>query len=96
MEVKTVRIGKWDIPTKMVEDYVKARIMGDSYLMGKGEVPSGTQYERGQRWQLCVMQQIKIHGEICGALGIPYSEEYTDEFYRVFMDYVNKQVKLKG
>jgi hypothetical protein len=90
------KIGKWEIPTKLFDDYIRFSIMADSYLMRTLETPSNTDYERRMRWSMCVSQLIKIHREICESLKIEYSEEPEDEFYSMFHREIEKQKRLKG
>ena len=95
-EKTTVTIGKYEVPKNLFDDYVRFKIMADSYLDGTGENPSHTDYERFMRWNLCTQQIIKIHREICQAIGVEYSEDYHDEFYTDFHKEMEKQTKLKG
>lgn len=93
---ETVKIGKWEIPKKLFYDYVKFKIIADSYLSSTSENPSHTDYERFMRWNLCVQHIMEIHREICTLLNIVYSEDYRDEFYTAFHNEIEKQTKLKG
>lgn len=99
-EGKTVKIGKWKIPSKLFDDYVRFSIMANTYLDPDSKVPSVVpsvaQYERSMRWNLCVQQLMKIHREVCTLLNIEYSENLDDEFYSLFHKEVNKQTELKG
>jgi hypothetical protein len=95
-EKTTVSIGKYEIPKQLFDDYIKFKIMADSYLSGTGENPSNTDFERSMRWNLCVQQVMKIHRKICQAIGVEYSEDYHDEFYTAFHKEMNKRTRLKG
>ena len=95
-EKTTVTIGKYEVPKKLFDDYVRFKIMADSYLSGTGQTPSNTDYERFMRWNLCVKQIMIIHRQICEAIGVEYSENYRDEFYTTFHKEMNKQTRLKG
>lgn len=96
MSTKTVRVGKWNIPSTLFDDYIKFKIMVDSCLDSSGVNPNNTDYERFMRWNLCVSQVMKIHREICRILNIEYSEDYHDEFYSEFHREVDRQTRLKG
>jgi len=91
-----MKIKNWDIPDVLFNDYVKFRTLADSYLDGKSETPSNTDYERRARWLLCVGKVMETHRKICKALNIEYSEDTDDEFYKEFHRAVDKQVELKG
>lgn len=95
-EKTTITIGKYEVSKQLFDDYIKFKIMADTYLSGTGEVPSHTEYERFMRWNLCVKQIMIIHRQICEAIGVEYSEDYRDEFYSAFHNEMNKQTKLKG
>ena len=100
MAETTVRIGKWNVPQKLYDEYVKFRIFAAGYLIHKKEVPSQggetEEYERSLRWNLCVQKMIEIHMKICDLLGIPYSQERDDEFYRAFSEKTGEDAELKG
>lgn len=89
----SVKIGKWDVPKDLFDDYIKTRIIAGSLLKPESPYP---EFERRMRWQYSIVQLIKIHKEICDKLKIPYSEEIEDEFYSAFTKEVNQQVRLKG
>ena len=74
-----MKVGEHEIPDELFQRYVKFKIYADSYMLGMKETPSGSDYERKTRWRMCVEQCMKVHKEICEAIGIPYSME--DEFY---------------
>jgi hypothetical protein len=95
-EKTTVTIGKYEVPKKLFDDYVRFKIMADTYLSGSGEVPSHTEYERFMRWNLCIKQIMEIHRKICSIIDVPYSEDNHDEFYTAFHREVERLTKLKG
>jgi hypothetical protein len=95
-EKTTVTIGKYEVPKKLFDDYVRFKIMADSYLSNTGSTPSNTDYERFMRWNLCVQQIMRIHREICQIIGVEYSEDYRDEFYTAFHNEIRNQTRLKG
>jgi hypothetical protein len=97
-QATTVKVGRWDVPKDLYDEYVKARMLADSYASGKGSLPNVGlfgDFERSMRWQLCVQRVMEVHRKICEAINVPYSEESTDEFYRVFMDRTREDAKLK-
>jgi hypothetical protein len=98
MSEKIVKIGRWEVPSKLFDDYVKFSIMADGYLMGTLETPSVIMgdYERKMRWSLCVEQLMKIHRQICDVLKIDYSEDASDEFYSAFHREVENLKRLRG
>lgn len=95
---ETVKIGKWNIPKELFDNYVKFQIMADGYLLGTTDVPSKmySDYERTMRWNMCVQKIMQLHREICSTIGVPYSEDTDDEFYTAFHRAVYEQTKLKG
>jgi len=96
-----MKIGKWDIPQKLYDEYVRWRFIADSYLnktdqTSKERGVAMTEFERSMRWQLSVKKVMELHREICKIINVPYSEETDDEFYKTFHSQVEKDVKLKG
>ena len=91
MDEKTIKIGNWDVPSDLFNEYVRFSIIAYNLLLKKVAVPSNTEYERQQRWLLCVQQLMKIHREICKVISVEYSEDSQDEFYNKF----HKEVELK-
>ena len=91
-----ISIGKWKIPKELFDEYVKFRIFADGYVLKKIDTLSGTDYERAMRWRMCVKKVMEIHEEICAKLGIAYSTDLDNEFYKLFFRKVQEQIKLKG
>ncbi|MGD0803543.1 MAG: hypothetical protein ABSA11_05655 [Candidatus Bathyarchaeia archaeon] len=94
--MSTIRVGKWDVPADLFNDYIRFSIMANTYLDPEAEIPTHSDYERALRWKLCVQEVMRVHRAICAAIGVPYSENTDDEFYMAFHREVNKQTKLKG
>ena len=98
---ETIRIAKWDVPKSLYDEYVKARILADAYAIGSSKditerrIPM-SEYERAMRWKLCVEHSMELHREICRVVGVEYSENPDDEFYKAFMDQTGKDTELKG
>jgi len=92
----TVKVGRWEVPKKLFDDYVRFTIMANSYLDPKAETPSQSTYERRMRWSLSFQQVMRLHREICQAIDVAYSIEHDDEFYSAFHRKVEKQTKMKG
>lgn len=96
-----IRIGRWDVPKHLYDQYVKVRIMADAYAIGSAKditerrIPM-SEYERAQRWRLCVEEIMRLHREICKAIGVEYSENPEDEFYKAFTTQTRKDTRLKG
>ena len=93
---ETVKVGRWNVPKKLLDDYVRFTIMANTYLDPKAEAPSHSSYERRMRWSLSVEQVMRVHREICQAVGVAYSMEHDDEFYSAFFREVEKQTRMKG
>jgi len=96
-EVKV--IGKWKIPSKLYDDYVKFRILADAYLMKTPKVTNDgrmSDYEIRMRWKTCVQRVMELHREICKAIGVEYSTDSSDNFYGAFIEQTTKDAKLKG
>ena len=91
MGEKTIKIGNWDVPSDLFNEYIRISIIADKYLLNKSDMPSGTEYERQQRWLLCIQQLMKIHREICKVINVEYTEDNQDNFYTEF----HKEVELK-
>ena len=89
----TVSIGKWKVPKEMFDKYIKMSDFADGYLDGNLGVPSGINYEKALRWRLCVQEKMKIHREICKHLGLEYSTDIDNEFYRLFQQEIRRWVK---
>lgn len=98
MSEEIIKIGKWDIPKSLLNEYVKFRTLADAYIlkspkvMGDRIVPM-LEFERAARWRLCVQRVMEIHREICKAINVPYSEEPDDEFYKIFHAETDKKVR---
>lgn len=99
MEEK-IKIGKWNIPKKLFEDYVRFQTLSEGYLSNSLPVPSinpeSKKIESSMRWQMCVQKVMELHREICKAIGVEYSSDEEDEFYIAFKKEVRKQTRLKG
>ncbi|MHC4748431.1 MAG: hypothetical protein ACYTFW_01020 [Planctomycetota bacterium] len=95
-----MKIAQWDVPDELYNEYVKFKIFANNYLDPQYVDPSRivpmSQVERGMRWQLCVKRMMELHREICKVIGIPYSNEFDNEFYRAFIKQTEKDAKLKG
>jgi hypothetical protein len=95
-----IKIGKWEVPKNLFDEYIKWTMNADSYLTGKLKTPSdglpGADLERSMRWQLCVQKVMEIHRKICDELGLEYTTDTDDEFYKEFHREVRNQVRLKG
>lgn len=97
-ELETTKIGKWNVPKSLLNEYVKFRVLADAYtlkspkVMGDRIVPM-SEFERAKRWQSCVQRIMEIHREICKAINVLYSEEPEDDFYKVFMTETEKRVR---
>ena len=96
MSAATIRVGEWEVPRDLFDQYVTVQIMAEGYLMRKLNVPSGLETERVMRWKLCVEQQIRVHRAICEAIGVEYSEQPDDPFYHAFHVAANREARLKG
>ena len=95
---ETIKIGKWDIPKNLLNEYVKFRALADAYALNNPKVTGErlvpmSEYERAMRWQMCVQQVMELHREICEAVNIPYSENPDDEFYKLFISETEKRVR---
>lgn len=97
MSEETVKVGKWDIPKNLYDDYVKFRMFADSYALNNADpsriVPM-SEYERQSRWLLCVQKVMELHRQICEMINVPYSEEPNDEFYKVFMSRTGEDARI--
>jgi len=96
-----MKIGKWDIPQKLYDEYVRWRFIADSYANKTDQTSKErgiplSDYERSMRWRMSVQKVMELHREICKAVNVPYSEEINDEFYKKFTSQVAEDVKLKG
>ena len=94
--METVKIGKWNVPKQLFDKYIKSRMLADSYAAGTGSNPSGTDYERGLRWQMCVKLTMETHREICNSVKVQYSEDVDDAFYKKLQEVVRRETKLRG
>ena len=95
MSEEKIKVGKWNIPKELYEQYVKFRLFADSYALHieeKRPVPMMKE-ERRMRWLLCVKKVMEIHRKICEIINVPYSEELDDEFYKAFHRSVEKTCK---
>lgn len=93
---KTIRIGRWNVPQKLFDDYILWSMRSDGYLLGKLKTPSGTEYEKHARWLLCSKRVMELHREICEAIGVEYSSAVGNEFYEAFHKEFYRQTRLKG
>lgn len=91
-----IKIGNYNVPKKLFEEYILWNMRSDGYLSGNLKTPSGTAYEKNARWLLCSKRVMEIHREICDAIGVTYSSDENDPFYRAFHKEVWKQTRLKG
>jgi hypothetical protein len=98
--IETIKIGKWKVPKKLIDEYVKCTITADGYLNKTIATPSDNlphaDYERFTRWSLCVKKIMEIHREICKVVGVEYSENNDDEFYITFHSEIRKLLKFRG
>ena len=98
--METITIGKWNIPKNLFDEYIKWTIHANGYLDKSRETPSdglpSEDYERTQRWLLCSSKVMETHRKICEAIGIEYSEDIDDEFYKAFHKAVSEQTRLRG
>jgi len=98
MSEETIKIGKWNIPKNLLNEYVKFRALADAYALkspkavGERLVPM-SDYEIAMRWQMCVQRVMELHREICKAINVQYSEQFDDEFYKVFIDETERRVR---
>lgn len=97
---ETTKIGKWDVPKKLYDEYVKFRMFADAYRDDKCEYPGkGTElgmYERRTRCVLCVQRVMELHREICVSVGVEYSDDLDDEFCNALFQKTTEDTKLKG
>lgn len=100
MNNETIRIGSWGVPKDLYDQYLKFRMWADKYSDSSYVDPTRltpmSDAERGQRWLLCVKKVMELHRQICEAINVSYSEDYNDEFYKLFHRQVDKDVRLKG
>ena len=93
-----IEIGKYDVPKKLVDRYVRFSMMADAYLLKDKKIidrPMSEQ-EISYRYTMCASEMMKIHREICRLLEIEYTSDNTDEFYIAFHREIRKLTKLKG
>jgi len=99
MTEEIIKIGKWNIPKALVNEYVRFRALADAYALSNPKVTGRmlfplAEYERSMRWQMCVQRVMELHREICKAINVPYSENSEiDEFYKVFIIETEKMVR---
>jgi len=96
MSEETVKIGKWDVPKALLNEYIKYRVLADDYTSKNPKVTRKglmIDYEISLRWQACVQRVMEIHREICKVVNVPYSEEPENEFYKVFIIETDKRVR---
>lgn len=93
-----LKIGRWDIPKNLLNEYVRFRALSDAYVLNNPKVTGGrlvsmSELERKMRWQICVQRVMELHREICKIINVPYSENPDDEFYKVFIIETEKRVR---
>jgi len=94
--IETIKIGRWDIPKSLFNEYVKFRTLADAYALKDPKVMREGlmhEWEAAMRWQMCVQKVMELHREICKAINVPYSEDPKDEFYITFLREVDRRVK---
>lgn len=99
-----IKIGKYCVPRKLFDNYVKWTMTAEGYLNKTIKTPQeqmginspAVEYERSMRWQMCVKKVMEIHREICKELEIEYTTDLDDDFYSAFHREVNQQTRLKG
>ena len=92
----SVKVGKWNIPKRLFEQYILWQTRADGYISGTLKTPSGLEQEKVMRWQFSVQRVMEIHREICQVVDVEYSSDEEDEFYIAFKKEVRKQTRLKG
>ena len=101
---ETIKIGKWNVPKKLYDEYIKWRMYADGYLNKTIKTPAeemgidspAIDMERNQRWLICAGKVIETHKKICEVIGIEYTESENNEFYMAFHKKVREDTKLKG
>lgn len=96
MKEETIKIGNWDVPKTLYHEYVKFRTFADAYALKDPKVTrngSMLEQEIGQRWLLCTQKVMEIHRQICKVIGVAYSEEPDDEFYRALHSETEHRIK---
>ena len=70
-----MKIDKYEIPDKLYDEYVAWYAINENFP---------------EKFLKCNKEMMRIHREICSAIGVKYLEDDNDLFYRSFKEHVRK------